>query len=858
MRVSGKWLNELVDIPKDATAAIIAERLTAAGLEVEEIKDLGAQVEGVVVGRVMTCIPHENADKLKVCTVDAGAATADGPVTVVCGAPNVYEGAVVCFAQPGTVLPGNKAIAIATVRGIESRGMLCSSSELGLPADLGATDGILLLNDVEGATLGTPIAQVLGCDDVIYTLGVTPNRPDALSHLGVARELAATFKTRLKGSNINCPERGGPIDGIVHVSIDDVDGCARYACRLIEDVVVQPSPAWLQARLAALGVRSINNIVDVTNLVMLERGIPLHAFDYDKIQKQGTRANIVVRSARAGEKITTLDTKERTLVEGDVVVADGAVDAGRAIAIAGVMGGAETEVTKTTTRVLIEGAHFSPSRVRRTARRLDLHSEASHRFERGTDPNGVLQSIDRAAGLMAEFSAPTGTKESKARIARGAVDTYPKKIAPAVVTLRPQRAAKLLGVNPKLVDEASASKMLLSLGLEVEGREAEAIRFRVPTYRPDLLREVDLIEELLRLLGTDVVPSTLPARAGENESVLFDERRHRTLLSCRAALQSAGYDEAVNLAFASPTEVTLVPAWDDVSSDPIKVLNPLGEERSLLRRSLLPGLIQNAALNHRRGTADVRLYEAATVFLGKNPDGGVPHVDDRAGPAGGDAYVREHPRLAGIACGAGIAGSFDGKPRQLDFYDVKGHLEELCAQLGVEVGFEAAGDDAKVSFLHPRSACLVSVATEQGDAVVGVIGELHPDVEEHFETREGAVVFELDLDVLAKAARVKITARPLPRFPSVRRDFALVVDQTLPAATLRARFEACAAAEGLMEQVDIFDVYQGKGVAAGKKSIAVAVTLRAADRTLTEADVSRISDALVKDVAALGAEVRAG
>jgi phenylalanyl-tRNA synthetase beta chain len=858
MHVSGKWLSELVDLPKDTTPGQIAERLTSAGLEVEAIVDLAASLKGVVVGRVASCVPHENADKLRVCTVDAGAATPDGPVVVVCGAPNVHEGALVCFATPGTTLPGGKTIATAAVRGVTSHGMLCSATELGLPDD--GSNGLLLLSANDpGVTAGAAIAAVLGRDDVVYTLGITPNRPDALSHLGVARELAATFRTRLKATTPSCPERGGPIDGLATVTIDDVDGCPRYACRVIEDVVVQPSPRWLAARLAALGMRSINTVVDVTNLVMLERGIPLHAFDYDKLQKNGSRASITVRAAKAHEKITTLDGKERQLVDGDVVIADGNGDHARAIAVAGVMGGRDTEVSTSTTRVLLEAAHFNPGRVRKTARRLDLHSEASHRFERGTDPNGVPAALDRAAALIAELSQSASSKDTKGRVARGTIDAYPRKIAPAIVTLRPKKAAQLLGVPPKLVDEASASKLLLSLGLEVEARDAEAIRFRVPTFRPDLTREVDLIEELLRLIGMEQIPTTLPARAGEAETALFDQARHRTLQACKRGLLAAGYDEAVNLAFASQADIDAVPPWDRVGGEEvIRLKNPLGEERAALRRSLLPALIQNAALNHRRGVADVRLFESAVVFLGRNPGGEHPRPEEAGAPAGGDAWVRERPRLAGIATGAATLSAFDARARGLDLFDVKGHLEDLFEQLGVPVTFSAAGDDAAVPHLHPRSATWLSTTLGGASVRLGVMGELHPALAEKAELGGTAVVFDLDLDVLAQASRTTVRAKPLPRFPAVRRDFAFVVDATTPASALVARFEGCGAAAGLLEHVEIFDVYQGKGVADGKKSIAIAVTLRATDRTLGEGDVQRIADALVAEARGLGAEVRAG
>jgi len=864
MHVSGKWLNELVDLPKDLKPALIAERLTAQGLEVEAVSDLAASIAGVVVGRVVTCVPHEKADKLKVTTIDAGAATQSGPVVVVCGAPNVHVGALVCFATPGTVLPGNKTIAVAAVRGVTSHGMLCSATELGLPAD--GTDGLLLLSDSDPAVVvGAPVAPIIGRDDVVYTLGITPNRPDALSHLGVARELAAALRTRLKANTPSCPERGGPIDGLAMVTIEDPEGCPRYTCRVIEDVVVQPSPRWVQARLTALGVRSINNVVDVTNLVMLERGVPLHAFDYDKVAKSGSRSAIIVRSARAGESLVTLDGKERALAEGDVVIADAGQEGGRAIALGGVMGGRDTEVASTTTRVLLEAANFNPGRVRKTARRLELHSESSHRFERGCDPNAVLQSIDRAAALIAELSAPpskdgAASKETKARVARGTIDSYPKKIAPAIVTLRPRRAAALLGVPAKLVDEASASKLLLSLGLEVEGRDSESIRFRVPTYRPDLTREVDLIEELLRLIGMDQVPSTLPSRTGESDSQLFDARRHATINAARRALLAGGYDEAVNLAFASARDLEAFPAWDRVggtSDEVVRLKNPLGEERGALRRSLLPALVQNVATNHRRGTLDVRLFESAVVFLGLNPTGKKPRPDEAGAPAGDDAFVRERPRLAGIASGVVSRGAFDARARALDVFDVKGHVEELCEQAGVAVSFVAAGADAAVPFLHPRSATWLMATVEGANVRLGVLGELHPDLVARYDLAGPAVVFDIDADVLSRAARRGLRVSPLPRFPSVQRDFAFVVDAAMPAAALVLAMRACTGAKALLEDVEIFDVYQGKGVPDGKKSLAVSVTLRATDRTLAEADVQQVAEALLHDAKALGAEVRA-
>lgn len=883
MRVSFNWLEELVELPKGTTPAQVAERLTAAGLEVEGIEDLGAGLEGIVIARVAKVEKHPQADRLSVCTVEAGGA----PLTVVCGAQNVAEGVYACLATVGTVMPAQGStkgmkIEASTIRGVPSQGMLCSAQELGLGW---STDGLLLLDpNIEGVSPGARVSPILGRQDSVFTLGITPNRPDALSHVGVARELAASLKTRMRVQAPPCPERGGPVDDLAKVTIEDVEGCPRYACRVIEGVVVQPSPLWIVARLAACGIRSINNVVDVTNLVMMERGIPLHAFDYEKIGKErlssgpGQRAAIVVRSARAGEKLKTLDGKERELVESDLVIADPE----RVIALAGVMGGEETEVSAGTTRVLLECAYFAPSRVRKTARRLALHSEASHRFERGCDPNGVIQALDRAAGLIAELSLGArmgeaankpGTGSTNLRgglVARGVIDVYPKKVTPAGVSLRPKRAAQILGVSPKSLDEAVVSKSLLALGLEVDGREAEAIRFRVPTWRPDLTREIDLIEELLRVIGTDAVPSSLPARASDAEG-MFDARRHRVLQVARASLEAAGFDEAINLAFVAPGALDRFDGGDAAAkASRITLKNPLGEEMSVLRKSLLPGLLANLGTNHRRGNLDVRLYETGVVFLGKNPAGKTAS-GTREGAVGGDAWAREVARLAGVAAGGNGSEAFDRRSQPIDFYDLKGVIEELLDTLGVPSGLGGLGGGGLVSFvpaddrypfLHPRARAEVWVKHARPDgeparAWIGVIGELHPELVQKHEIKGRAVGFELDVEALARVAGDRPRARPLPRFPAVRRDFALVVDDKLPAAELCARLGENGVVRGLLEGIEVFDVYKGGHVPSGKKSIAIGLTLRAADRTLTDDEVARVTGVLLDDARAhFGAEVR--
>lgn len=825
MRVSFKWLRELVDLPPEVTAADVARKLTFAGLEVEGLEDQAAQLEHVVVARIQSKEPHPNADKLTVCVVDAGGEL----VPVVCGAKNHSAGDLVVLAKVGAKLPGGLEIKKAKLRGVESEGMLCSARELGLSDE---HEGIIVLDPARYGDVapGAKAASALGRDDVVLEIAVTPNRPDALSHVGIAREVAALFGARSKVQRPACAERAGPVDDVAQVEIKDPEGCPRYACRVVEDVKVGPSPEWLVQRLAACGVRSINNVVDVTNLVMMERGIPLHAFDLDRLAKVRERAAVIVRRAEAGETLRTLDDKERALEEGDLVIAD----PNGPVAVAGVMGGKDSEVRESTTRVLLECASFSPVRVRRTARRLGIHSEASHRFERGCDPNGVRVSLDRAASLLAELGGGV--------VCRGVVDVYPRKIEEAVVPLRPKRAAEFLGVSPKVVNEASCSKMLLAIGLEVAGREGEAVRFRVPTFRPDLTREVDLIEEIARLLGYDQVPATLPARTGESRG-LYDERRVKVEDEARAALEAAGFTEAINLAFTSPS---LQAPFDGGSPERrIAIKNPLGEDMSLLRRSLLPALLSNAALNARRGHASVRLYEAATVFDGKNPEGAAPRRDE-SGPRGGDAWACERPTLAAVALGEIGVRAFDRKPTDVDFYDMKGVLESILERVGLDVDL-ASGDvtfvpaEEGVDYLHPRARAFVQV----GGETIGILGEMHPDVLAHFDMKGPVMAFELRTDLLARAAPQRPVSEPPPRFPAVRRDFALVLDEEVPAGELCRTLAHHDAVRGLVEDVQVFDIYRGEHVPAGKKSVALSLTLRAADRTLTDDEVAGMADALV-------------
>jgi len=831
MRISLNWLKQLVDVPADLSDQDIADKLTFGGFELEEAVRLDDGIEAIVVGHIIEKAQHENADKLSVCKVDAGG---EAPLQVVCGAQNFKQGDYAAFAPVGTVLGENFKIKKSKIRGVESFGMLCSEQELGLSDE---NAGIMVLAG-DDLTPGMPLAQAIDYDDTVFDFGVTPNRPDALSHIGIARELAAILGVRAKiqGSPA-CAERGGPIESFAHVTIDDPTGCPRYACRVINDVKVGPSPAWLKARLAACGVRSVSNIVDVTNVVMMERGIPLHAFDLDRIGKERDRPEVIVRRATDGEVLETLDGQERKLEASDVVIADPKGP----IALAGVMGGANTEVSDGTTRILLEAAYFDPSSVRKTARKFDLHSEASHRFERGCDPNGVRASLDRAAALIAELG--------DGEVARGAIDVYPKKIEEEVVPLRPAKASSLLGIPPAELNEGVISEHLMRLGLEIVGRDGDGIRFRVPTWRPDLTREVDLIEEILRLVGYDKVEPTLPARRGEARA-LFNHHQHAVVERSRKVLASHGFFEAVNLAFVSEAEQKLV---SDDESKWVAIQNPLGEMTKYLRTSLLPRLMRNASHNLRHGVSDLRLYEVGGVFLGKNENGKVARKDDPDGPTGGDAYAIEASRLGGVMLGAAAEHHHAEKARGVDFYDLKGVVEDILETLGVDLALHqntVTFAEADEAHLHPRARAQVFVQSanaKQPAIGIGVMGEVHPDVLEATDVKVPVYAFEFDVEALAEIARLTTEAAELPKFPAVKRDLAFVIDESLAVGELAQAISQNDKVRTLLEDVDVFDIYQGDQLEAGKKSVALSFVFRSQKRTLTDKDITKATAAIIKD-----------
>ena len=798
MRISYKWLSEYVDLPP---VEELARRLTAVGLEVEAIERMGAGLSGVVAARIVTSERHPNAEKLSVTRVDAGQGEA---LQVVCGAKNYQVGDVVPLATVGATLPGGARIERAKLRGVESFGMLCSARELGIDPD--ASGLHILPRDVAP---GTPIVKALGLDDVLLEVNVTPNRPDALSHLGIAREVAAALGRKVRLPEPRLAERGGPAADAVRIRIEAPEKCHRYAARVVEGVRIGPSPAWLARRLESCGVRSISNVVDATNFVLLELGHPLHAFDLDKV----AGAEIVVRTARPGEHLTTLDGKDRALDLDDLVIAD----RDRGSALAGVMGGGHSEIAGDTSRVLLESAWFAPPGVRRTSRRHGLKTEASYRFERGADPGMVVPALDRCAALIAELAGGA--------VRPGVVDANPRPYRPAEVRLRWDRPAQVLGMK---VPREDARAVLAGLGLAERDAGDEGATFVVPSWRQDISIEEDLVEEIVRSRGYDAIPETLPRLALETPALPPEAVATARV---RDALEAAGFSEVVNFSFVAPGEL----AAFDPAARPVLLKNAISAELSVMRTSLLPSLLRNAALNLRQRVEDVRLYEIARTYAGLE------------GP--GDEPALERVQVAGVLLGRRSPLGWAVGGDRVDFYDAKSAVMAVVEALGIADAIFAAGG---VSWAHPRH----SSGVRRGDGTsYGCVGELHPRVAAAFELPRGVLAFELDLAALVAGARLVPRYGGIPRFPAVLRDLAVVVGEGVQAAQVIAAVRA----EPLVEDAMLFDVYTGAPIPAGKKNLALALRYRAAERTLTDAEVddahARIVERLRRE-ASIRAELR--
>lgn len=807
MNVSYKWLNEYIDLT-GFTAEELAEKMTRGGIEIDNVESLNKGVTGVVVGYVKSKEKHPDADKLNVCKVDVGG---EEELQIVCGAKNVDAGQLVPVAVIGAVLPGDFRIKRAKLRGVESQGMICSAKELGLNDKLlpkEQQEGILVLP--EGTAIGTPITEVLGIDDQVLELDLTPNRSDCLSMLGVAYEIGALTGREVRLPEVDVHRAADRTEDLVKVTISD-EQCSHYSARYIKSVKVGPSPQWLQNRLMAAGIRPISNIVDVTNYVMLEYGQPLHAFDADRV---GT-GRIDVRMAKEGETLVTLDGQERRLEPTMLVITDGT----QPIALAGVMGGASTEVTDSTVNILLEAAKFDGGTVRKTSRQLGLRSESSIRFEKEVDPARVIPALDRAAALIAELGSGV--------IADGIVEASNAQIKPLTVTVSLDKVNGYLGTELSSL-EVRTIFARLNFGYELSTDDVFAVE--VPPRRGDITRDVDLIEEIARLYGYDNIPTT-PIHGDVIPGALTKPQAIRREL--RKRLTDAGMNEVISYSFTSPERTKLFPALTD-GAVAVKLAMPMSEDRSVLRTSLAAQLLETAAYNRNRKEESAALFEIGSVF----------HTDEEQLTR----LPQEKHRFAALLTGNRTAAQWNQKAAAVDFYDAKGIVETVVDVLGIadKVTYEAAQPE----HFHPGRTAAVYFGKE----LLGYVGQLHPALQLELDLADTYVV-ELSLDALYEAADFDIVYMALPRYPAMQRDIAVVIDEAVAAAKLTD--VAWQMAGELLESVRVFDVFKGEKLGAGKKSVALSLVYRHNERTLTDEEVTALHEKVVAELQqSFGAELR--
>jgi len=789
MKVSLQWLKDFVEVPLSPYE--LADVLTHAGLEVENVSEWKPAFRNVVVARLGSFRSHPQSKHLFICSVNDG----QREYSIVCGAPNLKVGESVALALEGAILPCGSKIEKTHFQGVLSEGMLCSEEELGLSAQ---ATGIMFLDPT--LPLGFSLESALRLEDWIFDLNITPNRSDCLSILGVAREVAALTGQRLRYPREKSFEGTVDSESQTSVIIERPDLCPRYVAKLILGIKISPAPFWMRRRLEIVGARSINNIVDVTNYVMLEMGQPLHAFDFDRLEERG----IVVRAAEPGESFTTLDGVVRSMPEEALMICDRK----KPVALAGIMGGLNSEVQPETTNILLESAYFDPMGIRRTSKRIGLTTEASVRFERGIDPNGCLRAADRAASLMVECGGGT--------LARGAVDNYPRKIDSPKISLRVPRVNKILGTA---IHGQEIQDYLRNLQLKVEPEGPDAFQVMPPTFRVDLLREIDLIEEVARLLGFQRIPVTLPfGRVSAEKKTKMQRAAERA----RNLLAATGFWEVITYSFISPKMLQdLKLSAKDERARALRIHNPLTEDQSVLRTTLIPGLLQVARTNAHRQNADFKLFELGRVFF----------------PREGQDLPEEVEVLSGLLSGLREDESWTNSKEEVDFFDLKGALEALLDELGISgYRFLPVHEDP---FLHPEKSCQV----EANGEVLGIMGEAHPDVSEIFEINQRIFLFELNFQRLVDSGKERRFFRPLPRYPAVTRDLSLIVEDQIAAGDLLCSLWE--ANDGLIAEVKIFDQYRGSPIPPGKKSLAFRLKYRQEDRTLTDREVNEFHQKMV-------------
>ncbi len=783
MLVPYSWLKELIEV--DLSPEELAERLTLTGLEVEGVEDGYTDLAKAIVVRVVSVTPHPEAEKLVICQVSDG----KKDYQVVCGAPNVREGLKTVLALPETILFTGDKISSGEIRGVRSEGVLCSPYELGLNGD---HSGIIELS--EEIPLGQRAVEALRLAEPVLEVAITPNRGDCLSILGMAREVSAITGVPFRPPESPRLPEGEEIFDLTSVTIEVPELCHRYAGRLIRDISVRPSPFYIQKRLWLCGLRPINNIVDITNYVLLLVGQPLHAFDFDLLE--GRR--IIVRTAKEGEKILTLDGEERRLSEEMMVIAD----TKRPVAIAGIMGGEETAVSEKTKNVFLESAWFNPSSIRRTSQRLRLSTESSYRFERGVDPEGVILGLEIAAGMMAKLAG--------GEVVPGRIDEYPRPYLPREIKLHRDRLTLYLNVDlPQEEAKAFLERVQVKCQEGVEG-----LICTPPSFRHDLVLEEDLIEEIARLYGYEKIPSTIPvAEIGGRPP----ERLERLSTRAKDLLIGLSLYEVINYSFISPRFIKILALpGDDPRRRVVPLANPLSEEQSVMRTTLIPGLIQTAQVNIFREAPNIRVFELGRVFFARQ----------------GELLPEERLHLAGLLAGLARPETCHEKPRRVDFFDLKGILESFLDHIGAQgVRFKPQAGEP---FLRQAVSARIMVA----DQDLGFLGELRPDILEKYDLRGPLFVFEIDFEHLVDLVSEKKTYRALPKFPATIRDLAMILDDAIPAEEVLSFVKAQEVP--YLEKVSIFDVYRGKPIPEGQKSLTLRFVYRAKERTLTDEEVNEI------------------
>ncbi|HDP2874100.1 TPA: phenylalanine--tRNA ligase subunit beta [Staphylococcus aureus] len=800
MLISNEWLKEYVTI--DDSVSNLAERITRTGIEVDDLIDYTKDIKNLVVGFVKSKEKHPDADKLNVCQVDIGE---DEPVQIVCGAPNVDAGQYVIVAKVGGRLPGGIKIKRAKLRGERSEGMICSLQEIGISSNYVPKtfeSGIYVFSEAQ--VPGTDALQALYLDDQVMEFDLTPNRADALSMIGTAYEVAALYNTKMTKPDTTSNELELSANNELTVTIENEDKVPYYSARVVHDVTIEPSPIWMQARLIKAGIHPINNVVDISNYVLLEYGQPLHMFDQDAIGSQ----QIVVRQANEGEKMTTLDGTERELLTSDIVITNGQTP----IALAGVMGGDFSEVKEQTSNIVIEGAIFDPVSIRHTSRRLNLRSESSSRFEKGIATEFVDEAVDRACYLLQTYA---NGKVLKDRVSSGELGAF---ITPIDITA--DKINRTIGFD---LSQNDIVTIFNQLGFDTEIND-DVITVQVPSRRKDITIKEDLIEEVARIYGYDDIPSTLPVFEKVTSGQLTD-RQYKTRM-VKEVLEGAGLDQAITYSLVSKEDAT---AFSMQQRQTIDLLMPMSEAHASLRQSLLPHLIEAASYNVARKNKDVKLFEIGNVFFA-NGEGELPDQVEY---------------LSGILTGDYVVNQWQGKKETVDFYLAKGVVDRVSEKLNLEFSYRRADIDG----LHPGRTAEILLENK----IVGFIGELHPTLAADNDLKR-TYVFELNFDALMSVSVGYINYQPIPRFPGMSRDIALEVDQNIPAADLLSTIHAHGG--NILKDTLVFDVYQGEHLEKGKKSIAIRLNYLDTEETLTDERVSKVQAEIEAALIEQGAVIR--